>query len=98
VSSCSVYADHSTPGAAEDAPLLKPLAPGTKSAPQNYGESKAAIEQETLNATGGKAHLCSAGLIGRPGDGTDRYGYWPARFARNNRPAVVPERSRHPGH
>jgi nucleoside-diphosphate-sugar epimerase len=95
VSSCSVYADHATPDAAEDAPLLQPLAPGTRSTPENHGESKAAIEQETLKATGGKAHLCRAGLIGGPGDGTDRYGYWPARFARDNRPAVVPDIAGH---
>lgn len=91
VSSCSVYADHSTPGAAEDAALLKPLQPGTESTPENYGESKVAIEEETLRVAGDKAHLCRAGLIGGPGDGTDRYGYWPARFARDNRPAVVPD-------
>jgi nucleoside-diphosphate-sugar epimerase len=91
VSSCSVYADHSTPDAAEDAPLLQPLAPGTPSTPENYGESKAAIERETLRATGGNAHLCRAGLIGGPGDASDRYGYWPARFARDNRAAVVPD-------
>lgn len=90
VSSCSVYADPSTPGAAEDADLLAPLPAGTDSTPENYGESKSAIEQATLEAVGDRAHLCRAGLIGGPGDGTDRYGYWPARFARDNAPAVVP--------
>lgn len=96
VSSCSVYADHTTPGAAEDAALLPPLPAGTESTPDNYGESKSAIEQATLAAAGDKAHLCRAGLIGGPGDATDRYGYWPARFARDNRPAVVPDIAGHP--
>jgi 2'-hydroxyisoflavone reductase len=91
VSSCSVYADHSTPGAAEDAELLPPLARGTASTPENYGESKSAIEAATLDAAAGKAHLCRAGLIGGPGDATDRYGYWPARFARDSQPAIVPD-------
>ena len=95
VSSCSVYADHSTPDATEEAALLQPLPRGTESTPENYGESKAAIEQETVRAAKGKAHLCRAGLIGGPGDGTDRYGYWPARFARDNRPAVVPDIASH---
>ncbi len=90
VSSCSVYADAAVPGAAEDAALLPALAAGTPSAPENYGESKAAIEAATLTAAGRKAHLCRAGLIGGPGDGSDRYGYWPARFARDNSPAIVP--------
>lgn len=90
VSSCSVYADAAVPGAAEDAALLPALAAGTPSTPENYGESKAAIEAATLTAAGGKAHLCRAGLIGGPGDGSDRYGYWPARFARDNSPALVP--------
>lgn len=90
VSSCSVYADAAVPGAAEDAALLPALAAGTPSTPENYGESKAAIEAATLTAAGGKAHLCRAGLIGGPGDSSDRYGYWPARFARDNSPAIVP--------
>ncbi|WP_458781828.1 NAD-dependent epimerase/dehydratase family protein [Arthrobacter sp. D3-16] len=90
VSSCSVYADASVPGAAENAALLPALTPGIPSTPENYGESKAAIEAETLAAAGGKAHLCRAGLIGGPGDGSDRYGYWPARFARDSSPAIVP--------
>ncbi|MFF1251507.1 epimerase [Pseudarthrobacter sp. NPDC058329] len=95
VSSCSVYADASLPGAAEDAGLLPALAPGTPSTPENYGESKVAIEEATVGAAGGIAHLCRAGLIGGPGDGTDRYGYWPARFARDRNPVIVPAIERH---
>lgn len=96
VSSCSVYAGHSTPGAREDAALLPPLPAGRESTPENYGESKSAIEHATLAAAGDKAHLCRAGLIGGPGDATDRYGYWPARFARDTGPVVVPDIAGHP--
>jgi nucleoside-diphosphate-sugar epimerase len=95
VSSCSVYADHSMPSADEDADLLPQLPVGTSSTPENYGESKSAIEQATLEAAPGKAHLCRAGLIGGPGDATDRYGYWPARFARDSRAALVPDIAGH---
>jgi nucleoside-diphosphate-sugar epimerase len=91
VSSCSVYADHSVPGAGEDAELLPPLPAGEASTPENYGESKSAIEAATLAAAGHKAHLVRAGLIAGPGDGSDRYGYWPARFARDDRPVIVPD-------
>jgi nucleoside-diphosphate-sugar epimerase len=91
VSSCSVYADHSVPGADESAELLEPLPFGEPGTPETYGESKAAIEQMTVEAVGEKAHIVRAGLIGGPGDGTDRYGYWPARFAANADPVLVPD-------
>ena len=91
VSSCSVYADHSMPGAAEDAALLPALPSGTQSTAENYGESKVAIEGATLAAAGGRVHVCRAGLIGGPGDGSDRYGYWPGRFARDSGPVIVPD-------
>jgi nucleoside-diphosphate-sugar epimerase len=91
VSSCSVYADHSVPGAAEDADVLPPLAPGTELTMENYGEAKSAIEQWALGLARDKAHVCRAGLIGGPGDGSDRYGYWPARFARDDDPVLVPD-------
>lgn len=100
VSSCSVYADHSVRGAAEDAALLPALLPGTESTAENYGESKAAIEEATLVATHGNAHLCRAGLIAGPGDTSDRYGYWPARCARTtaagDQPILVPDIDKHP--
>ncbi len=91
VSSCSVYADHSVPGSAEDAAVLPPLAPGAAAGQDNYGEAKSAIERSTAELAAGKAHLCRAGLIGGPGDGSDRYGYWPARFARGAGPVLVPD-------
>jgi nucleoside-diphosphate-sugar epimerase len=92
VSSCSVYADHSVPGADEGAALLKPLPEGEAGTPETYGESKSAIEQLTLGHVGDKAHVVRAGLIGGPGDVSDRYGYWPARFAAaTTDPVLVPD-------
>ncbi|MET4619930.1 2'-hydroxyisoflavone reductase [Arthrobacter sp. 2762] len=90
VSSCSVYADHSVPGADESAALREPLPSGQAGTPETYGESKSAIEHMTLTLVGQKAHIVRAGLIGGPGDGSDRYGYWPARFAANTEPVLLP--------
>lgn len=90
VSSCSVYSDPSTPGADEGADLLDPLPPGQAGTPETYGESKSAIEQQTMALVGEKAHVVRAGLIGGPGDGSDRYGYWPARFALQSGEVLVP--------
>lgn len=91
ISSCSVYADHSVAGADEAAEVLAPLPPGTELSAGNYGEAKAAIEHWTTELAGDRAHICRAGLIGGPGDGSDRYGYWPARFARDADPVLVPD-------
>ncbi len=71
--------------------MLAPLAPGTEATMENYGEAKSAIERSTADLAAGKAHLCRAGLIGGPGDGSDRYGYWPARFARDSGPVLAPD-------
>lgn len=73
--------------------LLDPLPESTPFSPEVYGEAKSAIEALTLRMR--PAHLCRAGLIGGPGDETDRYGYWPARFARaaaeRTGPVLVPD-------
>jgi len=91
VSSCSAYARHDEPGAAEDAELLPPLPEDAAAAPETYGESKSAIEKLLVDIAGEKAHIVRAGLIGGPGDSSDRYGYWPARFASGSGPVLVPD-------
>ena len=80
VSSCSVYAGHDQPGADESAPLLAPSEVDEEGF-ETYGERKVACEQHVLAAMPGRALVARAGLIGGPGDISDRTGYWPLRFA-----------------
>ncbi len=91
VSSCSVYARHDQPGADETAELLQPLPPDQEAARETYGEAKAAIENLVLEAARERAHIVRAGLIGGPGDSSDRYGYWPARLAAGGDAVLVPD-------
>ena len=80
ISSVSVYADHGTPGADEGAALLP------ADLMDNYGEAKVACEERVLDLFGpDRSLIVRPGLIGGPGDVSDRTGYWPLRFAR---PAV----------
>lgn len=82
ISSCSVYADQGTPGKDESADLL-PAYDGAGPAPlDKYGEAKVACEQAYRQSVPGRILVIRPGLICGPGDGSDRYGYWPARFAR----------------
>ena len=80
VSSCSVYARHDQPGADESAPLLPP-SEVDEDGFETYGERKVACEQHVLAGVPGRALVARAGLIGGPGDVSDRTGYWPLRFA-----------------
>jgi nucleoside-diphosphate-sugar epimerase len=83
VSSTSVYADHGTPGEDESAALLPPLESDVMETMETYGEAKVACERYTLDAFGpDRSLIVRAGLIGGPGDISDRTGYWPWRFAR----------------
>jgi nucleoside-diphosphate-sugar epimerase len=87
VSSCNVYADHSTPGGREDSALLPALDGDVMESMETYGEAKVACEQRVHRAFGASRVLIArVGLIGGPGDVFDRTGYWPLRFAR---PATV---------
>lgn len=95
VSSISVYADHKTLGQRPGAPVLEPrpihatLADRANDA-DLYGAIKVASENAVLEAFGPRAFVVRPGLVSGPGDHTDRFGYWPMRFARGGQ-VLVPE-------
>ena len=83
VSSCSVYADDSTPDTDETAPLREPWAGSGEASAEEYGPAKSACEtafQEVVPS--GQLLVARAGLIVGHGDLSDRFGYWPGRLAR----------------
>lgn len=82
VSTCSVYADHATPGqTAETAPLLDPT-PVESLDPDVglYGPSKVACEHLVLDQAPAP-FIVRPGLVVGPDDPNDRFGYWPLRIA-----------------
>ena len=87
ISTGSVYADQSGP-LTEDSPLLEPIE-GDFAGPEQYGEGKVACELAVRTLP---HHLVvRAGLIGGPGDLSDRLGYYVERFAQaGDDPALVP--------
>lgn len=87
VSTVSVYADNKTVGQGVDGKLVDPLtedAAGrpTAEAANLYGGIKVASENAVREVFGEAAFIPRPGLITGPGDLSDRFGYWPARFAR----------------
>jgi len=90
VSSVSVYADVAEPGADEGAEIVAPLAYGQPADALHYAAAKVACEHSVARAFGDEALIVRAGLIGGAMDTSDRFGYWPARFARDNTPVLVP--------
>lgn len=93
VSSVSVYADHSVPLADESAALLPPWSGSGEATLQEYGEAKVSCETACAEVIGSEGLLVArAGLIVGYGDRSDRFGYWPGRFARaaDGDPILVP--------
>ncbi|GAB2708488.1 SDR family oxidoreductase [Microbacterium marinum] len=87
ISSVSVYAASDEVGADETADLAVPWEPGEES---DYARAKAACERSARAFAAGVS-IVRAGLIVGPGDPTDRFGYWPARFAAAGaEPVLVP--------
>lgn len=96
ISSCSAYATHARPGAAEAAKLLAALDSATDYTDERYGEAKAGCEWLTVASRGNAALLVRPGLIGGPGDTSGRTTYWPLRFADGREPVLVPDDAEDP--
>jgi 2'-hydroxyisoflavone reductase len=87
VSTANVYEDAVTLGLDESSPLRGPLASDVMASMEEYGAAKVACEQAVQEVYGGRCTIARAGLIGGPGDWSDRTGYWPSRFAAPSNPA-----------
>jgi 2'-hydroxyisoflavone reductase len=96
VSSMSVYAKTDRPNMDESTPVATLDDPDTEQVLEHYGGLKAACEAVVERSFGTRATLVRPGLIVGPFDGSDRFGYWVARFMHphllGDRPAraVVP--------
>lgn len=96
VSTGSVYLpDAARLAGNEDDPVKDPL-DGDEATGETYGEGKVACELALLEILGDdRVTIARAGLIGGPGDGSDRFGYWPTAFARavadDQGPVLVPD-------
>jgi 2'-hydroxyisoflavone reductase len=91
ISSGNVYASHSRRGADESAELLVPT-DLDEVGMDRYGQAKVACELACRSGGDSNVLIARSGLIGGPGDRSDRAGYWVARAARDPlAPMLVPD-------
>ncbi len=98
VSTGSVYADHSRPAAGLETPLL-PALEADVATQEQYGAGKVACEAACEAYRGSDVLIARSGLIVGRGDLSDRFGYWPGRFAlaqADGGPVLVPAVTDHP--
>jgi 2'-hydroxyisoflavone reductase len=87
ISSISCYSKNDVEGADETAELAKLEDPAVETMGpgfENYGGLKALCEQAAEKALPGRVTVVRPGYIVGPGDPTDRFTYWPVRFARGD--------------
>lgn len=96
VSSISAYRDYAEVGMDEDYPLAE-LDDRTveEVTGETYGALKALCEAAAGEAFGRRAIVVRPGLIIGPGDGTDRWTYWPVRVDRGGE-ILTPGATEHP--
>jgi len=83
ISTISVYSDNTRAGMDESSPVGKLEDETTeKVTGETYGPLKALSEQAALKAAPGQVAVIRPGLIVGPGDGSDRFTYWPVRVER----------------
>lgn len=82
VSTISVYDESMPAGSDETARLATMPDPTSEDVRAHYGALKALCEQAVEAALPGRALSIRPGLIVGPGDGTDRFTYWPVRLDR----------------
>ncbi|MDZ4834380.1 MAG: NAD-dependent epimerase/dehydratase family protein [Candidatus Melainabacteria bacterium] len=87
ISTISTYGDFTEIGISEESPI-KYTPPGEQG---NYGSLKADCENVVTKMLIDRSLIIRPGLIAGPYDPTDRFTYWPARFARGGKIAI-PER------
>lgn len=93
VSSCSVYLEQNVPHLDESSALVEPVFDATTAGPESYASRKSACEALCARFLGDRLAVVRPGLIVGAGDPSDRAGYWPMRFVRDDRPVLVPAAS-----
>lgn len=82
VSTISVYPDTFGGTLGEDEPVIELADPSVEAVtPETYGGLKALCEREVVSGMGERSMIVRPGLIVGPLDPTDRFTYWPHRFA-----------------